>query len=101
MRFNILIPYLLIILTTALSGCEKKELLKHRTVYGEATINGNTLLQYGSIEEGIFNKYWYLPLSMGNPFIVEENVCYLQAMLRSSEENKDPKIRKQSQWQSQ
>lgn len=89
MRFNILIPYLLIILTTALSGCEKKELLKHRTVYGEATINGNTLLQYGSIEEGIFNKYWYLPLSMGNPFIVEENVCYLQAMLRSSEENKD------------
>lgn len=89
MNPNTLISFLLIILATALSGCEKKEILKHRTVYGEANINGKTLLQYGTVEEGISNKYWYLPLNIGNPFIVKENVCYFQAMLRDSEENND------------
>ena len=71
---------------TVLSGCEKKELLKHKIVYGEATINNKVLLQYTTIGEGVSNKYWYLPLGVDNNFIVKEGVCYLQMFLRDSEE---------------
>ena len=71
---------------TVLSGCEKKELLKLKTIYGEATINDKTLYQYTTIGEGVSNKYWFLPLGLDNNFIVKEGVCYLQMFLRDIEE---------------
>lgn len=71
---------------TVLSSCEKKEFLKHRAVYGEATINSKALLQYTTIGEGVSNKYWFLPLGIDNNFIVTEDVCYFQMFLRDCEE---------------
>ena len=71
---------------TLLSSCEKKELLNHKTVYGEATINNKTYSQYTTIGEGVSNKYWYLPLGVDNHFIIKEGVCYLQLFLRDDEE---------------
>ena len=72
-----------------LSSCEKKELLKHKTVYGEATINNKALSQYMILDEGLSNKYWFFPLGIDNTFIVEEGVCYLQIFLREPEEKDD------------
>ena len=69
---------------TVLSGCEKTELLKQKTVYGEATVNDKTLYQYMTIGEGFSNKYWFLPL--GNDIVVKDGVCYLQMFLREREE---------------
>lgn len=75
------------IFITVLSSCEKKELLKHKTVCGEATINNNVLLHYATIDEVLSNKYWFLPLGViGENFIVEESVCYIQIFLRDYEE---------------
>lgn len=71
---------------TVLSSCEKKELLKQRTVYGKATINDRTLYQYTTIGDGVSNKYWFLPLGNDDSFIVKEGVCYLQMFLRDYEE---------------
>lgn len=71
---------------TLLSSCEKTELLKHKTVYGEATINNKALFQYTTIGEGLSNKYWFLPLGNDNNFIVKEGVCYFQMFLRDYEE---------------
>lgn len=71
---------------TLLSSCEKTELLKHKTVYGEATINNKALFQYTTIGEGLSNKYWFLPLGVDNHFIIKEGVCYLQMFLRDCEE---------------
>ncbi len=71
---------------TALSSCEKKEILNHKAVYGEAVINNKGLLQYTTIGEGVSNKYWFLPLGLDNNFIVKEGVCYFQMFLRDSEE---------------
>lgn len=71
---------------TLLSSCEKTELLKHKTVYGEATINNKALFQYTTIGEGISNKYWFLPLGNDNHFIIKEGICYLQMFLRDGEE---------------
>lgn len=68
------------------SSCEKKELLKHKFVYGEATINNKVLFQYTTIGEGVSNKYWFLPLGNDNCFIVKDSVCYLQLFLRDGEE---------------
>ena len=68
------------------SSCEKKEILKHKIVYGEATINNKGLLQYTIVGEGISNKYWFLPLGNDNNFIVKEGVCYFQMFLRDYEE---------------
>lgn len=68
------------------SSCEKKELLKHKFVYGEATINNKVLFQYTTIGEGLSNKYWFLPLGNDNCFIVKDGVCYLQLFLRDGEE---------------
>ena len=78
--------FLTILFMTVLSSCEKTELLKHKTVYGEATVNDKVLLQYTTIGEGVSNKYWYLPLGIDNNFIVKEGVCYLQMFLRDIEE---------------
>lgn len=72
---------------TVLSSCEKKEFLKHKTVCGEATINNNVLLHYATIAEALSNKYWFLPLGViGENFIVEESVGYIQIFLRDYEE---------------
>ena len=71
---------------TVLSSCEKTEILKQKTIYGEATINDKTLYQYTTIGEGVSNKYWYLPLGLDNNFIVKDGVCYLQMFLRDREE---------------
>ena len=68
---------------TLLSGCEKTELLKQKTVHGEATVNDKTLYQYTTIDEVFSNKYWFLPL--GNDIIVKDGVCYLQMFLRERE----------------
>ena len=73
-------------LMTVCSSCEKKELLKHQSVYGEATINNKVLFQYTTIGEGVSNKYWFLPLGNDNRFIVKDDVCYLQMFLRDGEE---------------
>ena len=71
---------------TVLSGCEKKELLKQRTLYGEATVNGKTLYQYTTIGEGLSNEYWFLPLGNDDNITVKDGVCYLQMFLRENEE---------------
>ena len=71
---------------TVLSGCEKTELLKQKTIYGNATINDKTLYQYTTIGEGVSNKYWFLPLGLDNNIIIKEGVCYLQVFLRDIEE---------------
>ena len=86
MKRNIGILLLTMFFVTLLSGCEKKELLKHKTVYGEATVNDTVLYQYTTIGEGVSNKYWYLPLGLDNNFIVKEGVCYFQMFLRDIEE---------------
>ena len=70
----------------ALSGCEKKELLEQKTVYGQATINDMTLYQYTTIGEGVSNKYWFLPLGQDNNIIIKDGVCYLQMFLREIDE---------------
>ena len=86
MKRSLGILLLTMLFMTVLSGCEKKELLKQKTVYGEATINDKTLYQYTTIDEGVSNKYWFLPLGLGSDIIVKEGVCYLQMFLRESEE---------------
>ena len=48
------------IFITVLSSCEKKEILKLKTVWGEATINNNRLFQYTTVGEGLSHKYWFL-----------------------------------------
>ena len=73
------------LITVSLS-CEKTELLKHKSVYREATINNKTLFLYTAIGEGISNKYWFLPLGVDNHFIIKEGICYLQMFLRDGEE---------------
>lgn len=81
--------YLLIVIMFSLlflSGCEKKELLKQKTLYGEARINGKTLYQYTTIGEAVSNKYWFLPLGLDNNIIIKEDVGYLQMFLRDYEE---------------
>ena len=86
MKRNLSILLFTMSLMTVLSGCEEKELLKHHSVYGEATINDKVLLQYTTIGEGVSNKYWFLPLGNDNRFIVKDDVCYLQMFLRDGEE---------------
>lgn len=58
---------------TVLSSCEKKEILKHKIVYGEATINNIPLLQYVTIGEGLSNKYWYLPLTLFRSMVLRSS----------------------------
>lgn len=89
MKRNLGILLLSVFLMTILSGCEKKELLKQKVVYGEATINNKALFQYTTIGEVVSNKYWFLPLGVDNVFIVKEGVCYLQMFLRDYEETDD------------
>lgn len=89
MKRNLGILLLSVFLMTILSGCEKKELLKQKVVYGEATINNKALFQYTTIGEVLSNKYWFLPLGVDNVFIVKEGVCYLQMFLRDYEETDD------------
>lgn len=86
MKHSLSILLLTMFFMTALSSCEKKEILKHKIVYGEATINNKGLLQYTIVGEGISNKYWFLPLGNDNNFIVKEGVCYFQMFLRDYEE---------------
>lgn len=74
------------IFITVLSSCEKKEILELKTVWGEATINNNCLFQYITVGEGLSNKYWFLPLGVGDICIVKEDVCYFQMFLRDYEE---------------
>ena len=74
------------IFITVLSSCEKKEILKLKTVWGEATINNNRLFQYTTVGEGLSHKYWFLPLGGGDICIVKEGVCYFQMFLRDYEE---------------
>lgn len=86
MKHSLSILLLAMFFMTVLSSCEKKDILKHKTVYGEATINNKGLLQYTTIGEGVSNKYWFLPLGIDNNFIVKEGVCYFQMFLRDCEE---------------
>lgn len=86
MKHSLSILLLAMFFMTVLSSCEKKDILKHKTVYGEATINNKGLLQYTTIGEGVSNKYWFLPLGIDNNFIVKEGVCYFQMFLRDYEE---------------
>ena len=65
---------------------KKKDVLKLKTVWVEATINNNCLFQYTTIGEGLSNKYWFLPLGVDNICIVKEGVCYFQMFLRDYEE---------------
>lgn len=46
MKRNLGILLMTMIFITVLSSCEKKEILKLKTVWGEATINNNCLFQY-------------------------------------------------------
>ena len=87
MKRNVGILLLSVFFITALSSCEKKELLNHKTVFGEATINNKVLFQYMTIGEGVSNKYWFLPLGIDNNFVVKDGVCYFQMFLRDIEEN--------------
>lgn len=77
---------LLLTFVAVLSGCQKTELLKLKTVYGEATLNDKVLFQYTTVGEGVSNKYWYLPLGLDNNITVKDGVCYLQMFLRDIEE---------------
>ncbi len=87
MKNSLSILLIAMIFITVLSSCEKKELLKHKTICGEATINNNVLLHYATIDEALSNKYWFLPLGViGENFIVEGSVCYIQIFLRDYEE---------------
>ena len=86
MKRNLGILLLTMFFMTVLSSCEKTELLKHKTIYGKATINDKTLYQYMTIGEGVSNKYWFLPLGLDNNIIVKEGVCYLQMFLRDIED---------------
>lgn len=86
MKRNIGIILATMLFMTVLSGCQKTEILKQKTVYGQARINGKTFDQYTTIGEGVSNKYWFLPLGHDNNIIVKEGVCYLQMFLRESEE---------------
>lgn len=86
MKHSLSILLLAMCFMTVLSSCEKKEILKHKTVYGEATINNKGLLQYTTIGDAVSTKYWYLPLGIDNYFIVKEGVCYFQMFLRDCEE---------------
>ena len=65
---------------------KKKDVLKLKTVWVEATINNNCLFQYTTIGEGLSNKYWFLPLGVDNICIVKEGVCFFQMFLRDYEE---------------
>ena len=85
MKHSLSILLLAMFFMAVLSSCEKKEILKNKTVYGEATINNKCLLQYTTIGEGVSNKYWFLPLGHDNNFIVKEGVCYFQMFLRDCE----------------
>ena len=87
MRRSIGILLLTMFFMTVLSGCEKKELLKHKSVYGEATINDKALSQYTTIGESASNKYWFLPLGLDNNILVKDGVCYLQMFLRDGEDS--------------
>ena len=86
MKHSLSILLLAMFFMAVLSSCEKKEILKNKTVQGEATINNKCLLQYTTIGEGVSNKYWFLPLGHDNNFIVKEGVCYFQMFLRDCEE---------------
>lgn len=86
MKRSIGILLLTMFFMAVFSGCEKKEILKHKIVYGEATINDKVLSQYMTFGEGVSNQYWFLPLGIDNNFIVKEGVCYLQMFLRDIEE---------------
>ena len=86
MKRNLGILLLTMFFMAVLSSCEKTEIIKSKTVYGQATINDKTLYQYTTIGEGVSNKYWFLPLGLDNNFIVKEGVCYLQMFLREFEE---------------
>lgn len=83
MKPNTIILSLLVIFSFFLTACKKKEIFGHKTV-GEATINGQHLLQYVTIEELISNQFWYLPLG-GNVIAIEDDLCYLQMMLRDED----------------
>lgn len=86
MKHSLSILFLAFFFMTVLSSCEKKEILKLNTVWGEATINNNCLFQYITVGEGLSNKYWFLPLGVGDICIVKEDVCYFQIFLRDYEE---------------
>lgn len=86
MKLNTIILSLLIVFSFILTGCEKKEIFGHKTVYGEATINGKHLVQYAKAEESLANQFWYLPLG-GNVIAIEDDICYLQMMLRDNDWN--------------
>lgn len=86
MKLNTIILSLLIVFSFILTGCEKKEIFGHKTVYGEATINGKHLVQYAKAEESLANQFWYLPLG-GNIIAIEDDICYLQMMLRDNDWN--------------
>lgn len=85
MKRNLGILLMTVIFITVLSSCEKKDVLKLKTVWGEATINNNCLFQYTTVGDVLSNKYWFLPLG-GDICIVKEGVCYFQMFLRDYEE---------------
>lgn len=86
MKRSLGILLLTMLFLSLLLGCEKKELLSRKYVYGKATINNKAYSQYTTIGEGVSNKYWFLPLGVDNYFIIKEGVCYLQLFLRDDEE---------------
>lgn len=49
MKRNLGILLITMIFITVLSSCEKKDILKLKTVWGEATINNNCLFQYTTV----------------------------------------------------
>ena len=61
MKRNLGILLITMIFITVLSSCEKKDILKLKTVWGEATINNNCLFQYTTVDDVLSNKYWFLP----------------------------------------
>ena len=85
-RIKGIIMLAIIFFMIVLASCEKKELLKQKSLYGEARINGKTLYQYTTIGEAVSNKYWFLPLGLDNNIIIQEGVCYLQIFLRDYKE---------------
>ena len=57
MKRNLGILLMTMIFITVLSSCEKKDVLKLKTVWGEATINNNCLFQYTTVGDVLSNKY--------------------------------------------
>ena len=68
----------------SLASCsEKHEVLKQKTNFGVATINGKAYRDYLTVAEALSNKFFYTPLNGSGKFLISNGaVAYLQFVLR-------------------